>query len=453
MAGGVVSRDTYLAAWRNRQVIDIGKNASRSTGANVPTTVFDAAGPAGTGVLAGSSTAAGVVPTDATPGCPAIRDFAPGADGQLLQVVAQSSVACRLHLYDLLWKGGAYAFNANVTLAGQPSYSSRIPAYAPTGDPDWSQTEIWLESVTNFTGNPTVQITYQDQDDNPGDTGAISVTSFAAQRMSKINLASGDSGVRRINSVVSTVASAGTFNVLVLRPLWSGRINAVSDYLDHVGDRARLPVVFADSALFLVVQPDSSATGFPDVKVTIGNYSGAGGAVLFVPVDTLGPLALLDETPWARVTDSDRWEPSSSSAVTATAAGLASTSGSAAAAVGISASASGSATVTGQAVAAALVTGAATGATTVTGVASSAVALAGAASGLATTLGTGTGAVALVATAAGLATTTGTAAQTVQTEHGPAVADLHDVLTSARLAPAGSSVAEIYSAPTAGTLV
>ena len=57
----------------------------------------------------------GVVPKDATGGCPNIVDFAGGATGYLAKVDFVNTVACRVRIFDLLWKGGAYAFNASTS--------------------------------------------------------------------------------------------------------------------------------------------------------------------------------------------------------------------------------------------------------------------------------------------------------------------------------------------------
>jgi hypothetical protein len=59
------------AAQRVRQL----KTATRTSVAAIPFSVFDLAGDPGAGTLAGTSTAVGVVPTDATAGAPLINAF------------------------------------------------------------------------------------------------------------------------------------------------------------------------------------------------------------------------------------------------------------------------------------------------------------------------------------------------------------------------------------------
>ena len=263
----ITTRDGYTAAAAGAQQITLCKTASRTSVAAIPFSVFDVAGNPGAGTLAGTSTAAGVVPTDATAGCPTIAAFTGANIGYLNTVEYGSSVASRLRLYDMLFKAGAYAFNANTTLASQPSYSSRIPGS------NYSGTQIWIEAVTAFTGNPSIAVTYTNQAGTAAHTTGTIATGAALTlgRMVQLPLQSGDDGVQKIESVVATVATGGTFNVLVLRPLWSGRCMVANDGDLHGPDKTLRSQVFADSALFLQVIADSTATGIPDLNISIIN--------------------------------------------------------------------------------------------------------------------------------------------------------------------------------------
>lgn len=262
----LTSWDGFIAA--AKQPISMMKTASRTSIAAAWFSVFDLAGNPGAGTLAGSSTAAGVVPTDATAGCPVINAFGGSATGYLAQVDFGSSVAARLKIFDMLFKAGAYAFNANTTLASQPSYSSRVPAGT-----DFTDTQIWIECVTAFTGNMSVAVTYTNQAGTTGrTTGTVALgTAPTLGRMVQLPLQAGDTGVQKIESVVATVASAGTFNVLVLRPLWSGRAKIANDGDVHDLAKTGMPVVYADSALIMAVAADSTATGIPEIELVIAN--------------------------------------------------------------------------------------------------------------------------------------------------------------------------------------
>lgn len=261
----IATLDQLIAAPSQR--VSLLKTASRTSVAAVPFSVFDLAGNPGAGVLAGTSVTAGVVPTDATAGCPTIQNFAGGATGYISKVEFGSTVACRLALFDLLFKAGAYAFNANQALSSQPSYASRV-----LGGTDFTNTEIWVEAVTAFTGSPTITVTYTNQDGTAGrSTGAVATgAALTVGRMVNLPLQAGDTGVQKIESVSCSVATAGTFNVLVLRRLWSqGRCRIANDGDVHDMLKTGLPVVFQDSALFLQVATDSTSTGTPEVIVEI----------------------------------------------------------------------------------------------------------------------------------------------------------------------------------------
>ena len=258
----ITTLDGLIAANKLRLIWQ--KTASRTSVANIPFSVFDQAGNPGAGTLAVGNTANGIVPTNAIAGYPAIAT--PTAFLYLSSVTARSSVACWLDLYDCLFSAGAYTFNANVTLTSQPSYAGRVLGS------NYNGLELWLEAVTAFTGNLSVQVNYIDQNGNGGDTGAYGTgAALIVGRMALIPMEAGDNGIQGITQVRGTVATAGTFNVHVMRWLWGGRVNVanmgVSDTLLKTG----FPQIFADSALRMVVNADSTATGLPSIRAVIAD--------------------------------------------------------------------------------------------------------------------------------------------------------------------------------------
>ena len=262
----ITSRDQLIAAQITGQRVRIIKTAIRTVVSTFHFSVIDVVGTP-TGVLAGTNTAAGLVPDDSTAGVPVINAFTGANKGYLSRVECNSSAASRVAIYDMLFKAGAYAFNSSVTLASQPSYSTRVP-----GGTDYKGTELWLETVTAFTGNQTIQVTYQNHLNAAGDTGTIATgVAPTVGRMLRLPLATGDLGVQRVNSVVATNASAGTFNVLVMRKLWEGRIRVNNDSITHGPDLTGLPEMYADSALVLVVTGDSTSSGLIDLVADVIN--------------------------------------------------------------------------------------------------------------------------------------------------------------------------------------
>jgi hypothetical protein len=261
----ITTLDGLIAAPKQR--VQIVKTASRTSVGGAWFSVFDQAGNPGAGTLAGANTTTGVVPNDATAGVPILNAFGGGATGYVTGVEFASSVTCRVMLFDLLWKGGAYAFNASTTGQTPASYSARVP-----GGTDFTNTEIWLEQVTAGTLVQNVNVTYINQAGTAGrSTGTVATAVNIVGRMWQLPLQAGDSGVQGVSGVVGSVASAGTFNILVLRPLWVGRVivaNAgdIHDYL-----RVGMPAITAEAALGIAVLADSTATGLPEMMVTIAN--------------------------------------------------------------------------------------------------------------------------------------------------------------------------------------
>lgn len=262
----IASLDDYIAS--AKQMVTWIKTAARTTVAATWFSLFDIAGNPGAGTLAGSSTAAGVVPTATTAGYPTVNAFGGAAVGYVSNVDFGSSVACRLALYDRLFLAGAYAFNANTTLAAQPSYSGRVPSGT-----DYSNTQIWIECVTAFTGNMSIAVTYTNQAGTAGRTTGTVATGVAPTlgRCIQLPLQAGDTGVQKIESVVATIATVGTFNVMVLRPLWSGRCRIANDGDVHDLLKTGMPQVFATSALYALVNTDSTASGVPEIEIQIAN--------------------------------------------------------------------------------------------------------------------------------------------------------------------------------------
>jgi hypothetical protein len=261
----IASLDNYIAS--AKQTLYWMKTASRTSVAAIPFSVFDLAGQPGAGTLAGASTTAGIVPDDTVAGYPSINAYGGGNTGYLTRVNYFGSVAENLWLYDRLFLAGAYSFNASQTLSAQPSYSARIP------NADYTGTQIWIETVTTFTGNLSIAVTYTNQSGTTGRTTGTIATGVAPTigRCINLPLQAGDTGVQKIESVTATVATVGTFNVMVLRPLWVNRVTVAN--AGDVNDllRTGMPQVPATAALYVLVQPDSTATGLTNALIEIAN--------------------------------------------------------------------------------------------------------------------------------------------------------------------------------------
>lgn len=261
----ITTVDGLIAALR--QTVYFNKTASRTSVASIPFSVFDLAGSLGAGSLAVGNTANGIVPTDAIAGSPTINAFSGANIGYIAQVDFSNTVASRLVIYDRVFSCGSYAFNAATTLASQPSYAARLP------NTDYKGLELWIEAATAFTGNQSIAVTYTNQDGITGRTTGTIATGVAPiiGRMLRLNLQAGDTGIQRIESVTSTVSTVGTFNVHVMRKLWSGRVKFANDGDVHDFTKTGLIQVYADSSLFYMIQADSTATGLPTIDIQIVN--------------------------------------------------------------------------------------------------------------------------------------------------------------------------------------
>jgi hypothetical protein len=260
----IVSLDGYIASIK--QKLTFIKTAARTSVAICPFSMFNLAGEPGAGTLAIGNTANGLVHTDVIAGYPLINAFSGSNTGYISKIEFNNTVASRLTLYDRLFSCGAYSFNSNVTLTSQPSFSSRIVNSSYVG------LEIWIEFVTASTGTQSVAVTYTNEDGVTGHTtGTVATVAGTIGRLFRLPLAAGDKGVQKIESVVGSVATVGTFNVHIMRQIWSGRISVANNGDTHGVLKTGMPQIFADSALFLAVTADSTSSGLPELYIEVVN--------------------------------------------------------------------------------------------------------------------------------------------------------------------------------------
>ena len=266
----ITTLDGWIAAAKQRTIWK--KTTTRTTVASGWFTMFDIAGNPGAGTLAIGNTANGLVHTDATAGYPTVNAFGGTNTGYLGRAEFGSTVACRLRLFDRVFACGAYAFNANTALSAQPSFLVRIPPGEVAADTA-GQTEIWVEEVTVATGNLAVNVTYTNDAGTAGrTTGAVGIAAApTVGRCWQLPLAAGDKGVSLVTNVQGTVATAGTFNVNVLRPLAAARVMVANfgDVQDFI--RTGMREIYATSALYTLVIADSTSSGLPDVEMDVVN--------------------------------------------------------------------------------------------------------------------------------------------------------------------------------------
>ncbi len=266
----ITTVDGYVAAAKQRTKVI--KTAAATTIAALPFTTLDLAGLPGAGSLAVGNTANGLVPTDAGAGHPLINAFGGGATGYLGAVDFGSSVASRLTIYDRLFHAGSFSLAALTTfnLTSQPSYSGRLPAA------DYTDLELFIEVNAAIAASAaTIAIGYTNEAGTAGRTtgASASLASMTTRRLIPMPLQAGDKGIQHIDSVTvgGVAAASGTVNVVVARRLWSNRVKTANDGGVDALDAAGLPILYDTSALWLVVEADSTSSGIPEVYLTIAN--------------------------------------------------------------------------------------------------------------------------------------------------------------------------------------
>jgi hypothetical protein len=263
--------DQWIASRKQR--VTWMKTGARTTLAAFPFNLMELAGNPGAGNLTLSNTANGIVPVNGDAGYPLITSFA-GNLGYISKVEFSNSVACTFDVYDRLFVAGSFTYAAQTnSLTAQPSYAGRIL------NSNYGGLQAWIEVTTPFlTGNNwTVHITYTDQDGNAGAIGpdlpVMAAAGLTLGRMYQLPLAAGDSGIQKIESVVvtngTTAMTAGAFNVMVLNPLWFGRVPVANGGDVHDLLRTGMPQIFDTSALYCLLTTDAAASGFPDLSIQV----------------------------------------------------------------------------------------------------------------------------------------------------------------------------------------
>lgn len=266
----ITTNDQRIAA--AKQIVQLLKTASATSIANIPFTTLDLAGNPGAGSLSVGNTANGLVPTDADAGFPTIKAFGGGATGYLDSIQWGNTVAGRMILYDRLFHSGSHAMTPTgaVTLASQPSYSGRLPGTSYVG------LEIFLEINTVVAASAvTIAVSYTNEAGTTGrSTGAsASLSAFTTRRLIPMPLQAGDKGVQKIEgfTIGGTAAATGNFNVVVARRLWSNRARVANDGGLDSGNLTPGRIIYDTSALWLVVQADSTSSGLPELSMNIIN--------------------------------------------------------------------------------------------------------------------------------------------------------------------------------------
>jgi hypothetical protein len=267
----ITTYDQLVTAYAQR--LTIFKNTAVTTLSGLPFTVFTAAGFPVAGASNPANTTTGVVPVSGNTGYPTIE--APQGSNLLYlrSITAGVSLPLSITIYDVLFWAGAVVIpttGSTVTsLTSRPSFAGRVPFMADGVTRDWSQVELWTHAAL-ATGNQahTIAIDYLDQGGAAGTTPAISTNSLTVNRMVRMPLAAGDTGVSDVTgfTIVGAASATGSLSVLALRRIRRFRVPLSAIYgPDYTG----MPQIFPTSALMAVVVTDGTSSGAIDLDLEI----------------------------------------------------------------------------------------------------------------------------------------------------------------------------------------
>jgi hypothetical protein len=274
-----ITLDKILGAYKQR--IPMVKTNSVTTVAGVPFTTIDRAGFPVAGVLNPSQTTNGVVPTDATAGYPRIE--APSGSNKLYlsRVGISANVAMSVELYDVIFQAGQTTIptsgTTTVALSSIPSIADRIPYMEDGTTKDYQSLQIYVQmAVAGSNHAHSVSVDYLDQGGAAGNTGNITTQSMIVNRLIRLPLAAGDTGVSEITgyNVNGITSATGAVVVQLMRSLGVYRTQGGLSSL-YGPDYTGLPQIFADSAILMVVIADSTSSGVPNVNLEIAHMDPA----------------------------------------------------------------------------------------------------------------------------------------------------------------------------------
>jgi hypothetical protein len=226
--------------------------------------LWSGAGQPGVGSTTLGQSAAGLVPTDLDVGFPAFTNPPGGSNSYIGRVAGISAASGLIMLMDVLWVWGSGGAGWNVTTT--TAQSTTAPAALTRPDANGAATEAWLEVLATMgAGAATPSINYTDMGGTAGNVTSGMTTSYAAAAITgscfAFNLAAGDSGIRTIQSLTTSVSmTSGTARVMITRRVAEFPCIANQGFLYDAYDLG-MPQVYNDAALLPIFVPNSTASG------------------------------------------------------------------------------------------------------------------------------------------------------------------------------------------------
>lgn len=252
----IASLDNLVAALPG-QMRQIYKTGSISQAAGMWLSLWTMAGIPGAAPNP-SSVIAGDVPTSASAGAIPFTNPTAPALTYLGGVTAQGTAAGLFMLYDRLWQNGATAISPTTTSAQTVNSIALTRPDALGGN-----AEAWLQVYSAMgAATPAITISYTDQDGNAANTGtAVAVvTGAGVARCFPFSLASGDTGVRSIQSItIGTSWVSGQVGLVIRRHLATIPAIATNAGVTYGPLDLGMPQIHDNACLELMWVPNNTA--------------------------------------------------------------------------------------------------------------------------------------------------------------------------------------------------
>lgn len=221
----------------------------------------------------GAVPTSGAVPTNTTVGALPFTSAGGGRESHLTQAWCTGFNAGTLILYDRLFHVGGLSGTVTTAQAVQGSPASPALTRNTGGVGNMVFAEIYTQIGTTA---QTITMDYTDDAGNDGSTsvatGIGTATARTVSRVIMLPLASGDRGVRAVNTVTlsATTGTAGNFGITIAKPLAYLGVGApgAPSWRDFVSGLPGIPTIEAAACLSLLWVP--ATTAVPDL---FGGYS------------------------------------------------------------------------------------------------------------------------------------------------------------------------------------
>ena len=228
-----------------------------------PCSLWSGAGQPGVGSTTLGQAATGAVPVDSDTGGMPFTNPVSG-NSYIGRISGNCAADGHILLVDLLWVWGSGGSGWSVTTTTGQNTTSPTALTRP--DSTGANTVAFMEVLATMgAGAATPTLTYTDQDGNGSASSSGMTPSYAASAIVGsvffFNLAAGDTGVRSIQTLTTSVSmTSGTARICIGRIVTSFPTIANRGFLYNAYDLG-MPRVYDDACLMPIIVPQSTASG------------------------------------------------------------------------------------------------------------------------------------------------------------------------------------------------